>query len=553
MDKSKTIGVRGRLLFGFTGITIIFLIAMFINLSMLTSVRKFTNQVVSYDLPSYDATADLNGALYATQLSLVNWILTNDSKYKDQFKSLWDVIDKRVTLLDQLSAMSGVNAVSFQKMLSDTKSDLSDLKSFQTQLISNPDKLNATKLLQDEVSPIFIKTVSHINSFDASNTETNMANLQFNKLQNGANEISTQLNTLIIAAYSLACLGIIAAIIIALLTSRLITRHINLYRQYSERIASGDLTHFISVETSDELGLLGKDLNTMTGSLSSITSEITEACHGMVSMLEEVRHVVDTQSSGASEQASSINEITASIGEIEKSTTQTLGKAKALGDVAKKINDQGQSGLEAVEQSVQGMKNVRDKVQLIAQSILDLSNKTQQVGEITAVVNNLAQQSKMLALNASIEAAKAGESGKGFAVVAAEVKNLAEQSESSTEQVQKILEEIRHATEKAVMATEEGTKGVDYGTTLVEQTGEIIRGLNEVIRETTMASQQIEAAVRQESAGIEQITAGMTEINQVTHSFVESVKQTTDAMSNLSTVAKDLKKHVDVYKVREKV
>jgi methyl-accepting chemotaxis protein len=206
-------------------------------------------------------------------------------------------------------------------------------------------------------------------------------------------------------------------------------------------------------------------------------------------------------------------------------------------------------GLEAVEQSVLGMKSVREKVQMIAQTILDLSHQTQQVGEITAVVNNLAQQSKMLALNASIEAAKAGEAGKGFAVVAFEVKNLAEQSEQSTTQVQKILEDIRHATEKAVMVTEEGTKGVDYGTGLVEQTGGIIRNLNDVIHETTLASQQIEAAVRQESAGIEQITAGMNEINQVTSSFLDSIKQTTEAMSNLAAITKNLKSNVDVYKV----
>ncbi|HSW71264.1 MAG TPA: methyl-accepting chemotaxis protein, partial [Gammaproteobacteria bacterium] len=226
-----------------------------------------------------------------------------------------------------------------------------------------------------------------------------------------------------------------------------------------------------------------------------------------------------------------------------------IEKAKALGAAADRTREKGQRGLEAVEQSINGMKDVKDRVQTIAQTILDLSNKTQQVGEITAVVNGLAQQSKMLALNASIEAAKAGEAGKGFAVVASEVKTLAEQSEQSTTQVQKILEDIRHATEKAVMATEEGTKGVDYGTNLVEQTGDIVRSLSEVISETTTASQQIEAAVRQESIGIEQITAGMNEINQVTSEFVESVKQTTEAINNLSLISHNLKEQVDIYKI----
>lgn len=321
------------------------------------------------------------------------------------------------------------------------------------------------------------------------------------------------------------------------------------FSSHSSKVAAGDLRQRLSVVNDDVMAQLGKDLNLMTESLASITKQITQASHNMVSTLDEVKQAVDVQSSGATEQASSINEITASLEEIEKSSAQTMEKAKMLGNVAERTREKGQQGLEAVEQSILGMKSVRDKVQMIAQTILELSNQTQQIGEITSAVNTLAQQSKMLALNASIEAAKAGEAGKGFAVVASEVKNLAEQSEQSTAQVQKILEDIRRATEKAVMVTEEGTKGVDHGTTLVEQTGEIVRGLSDVIHETTIASQQIEAAVRQEGVGIEQITVGMNEINQVTSAFVASAKQTLVAINNLADITKKLKEQVDTYKV----
>lgn len=329
-----------------------------------------------------------------------------------------------------------------------------------------------------------------------------------------------------------------------------IVKSANQFSAHSSKVASGDLRSHLEVKDSEDvMKQLGNDLNTMTETLATITKEITQACQYMVTTVEEVRRAIDTQSSGASEQASSINEISASLSEIEKSSTQTMEKAKSLGLSAERTRETGQQGLASVDQSVDGMKKIRDKVQIIAQTILDLSHQTQQIGEITSVVNNLSQQSKMLALNASIEAAKAGEAGKGFAVVAIEVKNLAEQSEQATTQVQKILENIRYATEKAVMVTEEGTKGVDEGKELVEKTGEIIRNLNDVIHETTMASQQIESAVRQESAGIEQITTGMNEINQVTASFVESVKQTTEAINNLSEIAKNLKSYIDTYKV----
>lgn len=331
-----------------------------------------------------------------------------------------------------------------------------------------------------------------------------------------------------------------------------IVQSANQFRAHSSKVAAGDLREHLDIDEKNNQDImvnLGKDLNAMTANLSTITKEIINACQNMVTTVEEVRHSVGSQTAGASEQASSINQITASLSEIEKSSTQTMEKAKALGEASERTREKGELGLEAVDQSVDGMKSVREKVQVIAQTILDLSHQTQQVGEITAVVNNLAQQSKMLALNASIEAAKAGEAGKGFAVVATEVKNLAEQSEEATTQVQKILEDIRHAAEKAVMVTEEGTKGVDLGTQLVEQTGDVIRNLNDVIHETSIATQQIESAVRQESAGIEQISAGMNEINQVTTSFVDSVKQTTEAISHLSSIAQKLKSYIDTYKI----
>lgn len=259
--------------------------------------------------------------------------------------------------------------------------------------------------------------------------------------------------------------------------------------------------------------------------IARISKRVMLASQAISNTLTEVKYASGMQSTGVSEQASSINEITVSLEEIDKSASQTMEKAKILGQIAEQTSQRGQIGLGAVEQSVKGMKTIRDKVETIANTILELSHQTQQVGEITAVVNTLALQSKMLALNASIEAAKAGEAGKGFAVVASEVKNLAEQSEQATTQVQKILEDIRHGTERAVLVTEEGTKGVDQGTDLVEQMGEIVHSLTEAINETMVASQQIEAAVRQESLGIEQITTGMNEINQVTLSFVNTVKQ----------------------------
>ena len=321
------------------------------------------------------------------------------------------------------------------------------------------------------------------------------------------------------------------------------------YQGFISDVANGDLSQRLDVAGSDDLARLAGNLNAMTENLSHVARGTTEAVNTMYVALEQMQSAINAQSAGASEQAASVNETTSTLEEIRATSTQTLEKAQMLGEAAERTRRESEQGLATVEQAISGMESIRERVEGIAETILALSEQTQQIGEITAVVTNLSQQSKMLALNASIEAAKAGEAGKGFAVVAAEVRELAEQSQQSTAQVQKILQDIRHATDRAVMATEEGSKGVDAGVGLVQRTGSVMQQLSEVIRETSIASQQIVAAVRQEAVGIDQVSQAMAEINKVTAQFVSSAQQSKASTVELRSVAARLRDSVSVYKL----
>nr|WP_133137363.1 methyl-accepting chemotaxis protein [Legionella rowbothamii] len=321
------------------------------------------------------------------------------------------------------------------------------------------------------------------------------------------------------------------------------------FSEYSSKVAAGDLRERLSVDKDDILYELGNDLDLMTDGLASITKKITQVSGDIVAMADKVFTSANEQTESINSQASAINEISASLEEIDKSSKQTMNKAQALRDVAKNTYEQGKWGSESVAQSIEGIKVSEEKMQLIAQTILDLSTHTQQIGEITAVVNTLAQQSKMLALNAAIEASKAGEAGKGFAAVATEVRNLAEQSEQSTVQVQKILEDIRRTTEKAVEVTEEGAKSLGSGMQLIEKAGEVIQTLSKMINEASISSQHIEVAIRQEAVGIEQIVESMNEINRTTSTFSGGLTEMMDFIHKLNEIAKHLKDDVNIYKV----
>lgn len=319
--------------------------------------------------------------------------------------------------------------------------------------------------------------------------------------------------------------------------------------QYSSKVAAGDLHERLSMNNDDVLYDLGKDLNKMTDGLASITQRITEVSNEIVTMISMVKNSAHEQNESINSQASAIHEISTSLEEIDKSSKQTMSKAQTLREVAKNTYEQGKLGAESVNQSIEGIKISEEKMNLIAHTILDLSNHTQQIGEITGVVNTLAQQSKMLALNAAIEASKAGEAGKGFAVVAAEVRHLAEQSEQSTIQVQKILEDIRRATEKAVLVTQEGTKTLGEGTERLRKAGEVIQTLSKMINDAAISTQHIEIAIRQETVGIEQIVESMYEINRTTATFSAGINEMMDFINKLDEIAVHLKEDVNLYKV----
>ena len=321
------------------------------------------------------------------------------------------------------------------------------------------------------------------------------------------------------------------------------------YSVVIKKVSEGELHHRIEVEGDDALSLLGERFNTMVESLASMAAQTQHSSDDILETLQDVHLAITSQSSGASQQAASINETTATLSEIRATSNQTLEKAERLDEISKQTKKESEAGVTAVNRSIQGMERIKNNVTGIAQTILALSEQTQQISEITDVVTGLAQQLKMLALNASIEAAKAGESGRGFGVVAAEVKGLAEQSQQSTAQVQRILLDIKHATDRAVMATEEGEKGVDDGVDLVKQAEHSMRGLMEIVRETSMASQQIMAAVGQEVAGIDQVATAMNEINEVTHQFVESSSKTQNAADELRDLSYKLADGVKVYKL----
>jgi methyl-accepting chemotaxis protein len=315
------------------------------------------------------------------------------------------------------------------------------------------------------------------------------------------------------------------------------------YTQVIERVAEGNLQERLDVShlsTADEearmLIRLGNALNRMLDRLHTVTVEISTALQRIDLDSNEILAATGRQIAMASEQDKVVTETTATVNEVRATVTETAERVQSVAETAQVSVNISRAGTEAVSETISGMEVIRRRVEDIADNILVLSEHTQQIGEIIATVNNLADQSRMLALNASVEAARAGEEGKGFAVVALEVRNLADQNRDATIQVREILGEIQRATNAAVMVTEEGSKGVDQGQVLVNSAGDSIRDLAHAIEEAALAAMQIAASTRQQTIGMDQLTQAMRTIKHATAETVTSTMQVEASVQRLRKV-----------------
>ena len=327
------------------------------------------------------------------------------------------------------------------------------------------------------------------------------------------------------------------------------------YSNVIERVAQGDLTPRLALNgngsrgESQPLDELGKNLNRMIDNLAEMARQTQDVGYKLASAAAEILAATTQQLALTTEQDASVNQTSATVDEVKATVLQTATRADSVAEASQRSAEVGERGARSVQDSIEGMQLIRERVEGIAENILALSGKTQQIGEIIASVNGIAEQSKMLALNASIEASRAGEEGKGFAVVAMEVRSLAEQSREATEQVRLILNEIQQATNAAVMATEEGSKGVDAGMMRVEQAGQVINELAQVIHDATQAATQIAASTRQQTTGMDQLSAAMETIRQASMQSQASTQQAEHSAQDLNDMARQLQDVVKRYQL----
>ena len=313
-------------------------------------------------------------------------------------------------------------------------------------------------------------------------------------------------------------------------------------------LADGDLT--IEAEVTDQVtGAIADSMNYAVLEMRTLVTQINEASEQVGTESETTRQRTDALKNQSNENAEEIGRATENIVEVANSMNQLSESAAGSADVAQGSVVLAKQGAEAVETTIRGMNSMRDKIQETSKRIKRLGESSQQIGEIVGLIDDIAEQTNILSLNASIQAAMAGEAGRGFAVVADEVQRLAERSAEATKQISELVGNIQSDSNEAVVSMEESTREVVENTRLADEAG---RALGEIENVSEELSTLIGAMANTASTQSEQATSvseSMVKIREVSSQTSETAGEAADSVGRLSVLAQQLKASVSGFRL----
>ncbi len=274
--------------------------------------------------------------------------------------------------------------------------------------------------------------------------------------------------------------------------------------------------------------------------LRKMTISLKRTIHTLSTTSEQMAVTVDTHERVAADQAAAMHQTTVTMEQLGASSQMLSDQAEVGASETSHSLDLTERGANSVQQSLDAMSELKQKVTGLAEEIMSLSDSIDKIGEISAFVGDLSKQTNMLAMNAAVEAAHAGEHGKGFAVVATEIRKLADQSGQSVSRINDLVAKIHEATNASVMATDVGTKVVDEAMALAGQTGDVFNELGSSARRAAESVQQISLNNKQQAQAIHQVVESVESLNAGTQEAADGLKYTSEGLQTLNRAMSNL-------------
>jgi methyl-accepting chemotaxis protein len=340
-------------------------------------------------------------------------------------------------------------------------------------------------------------------------------------------------------------LALLLSLLIAQLSARSLGARIRDIAQGVTRVAAGDLSQPIPSQGGDELAELAQAAEAMRHGLSRLVAEVEDNAARVHAAAREIAHAVDSQAASSTEMSASMAEITSTMEELSASSTQIAEYSETVVGVAEHALDESRGGAEAMQQLVARMEGIRRDNESALAEIVELGDKSKEISRVMEIIDAVADQTKLIAFNAALEASSAGEAGKRFGVVAAEIRRLADSVTESTGEIEQKVNEIQATIARLVVTSEKGSSGIREGMEESSQTAALLSAMVDGAGETNTAAQQINLSSQQQKTASAQVVEVLRDMVTTTSDTADAVRRIAEISADMTALSATLKERVE--------
>ncbi len=519
----KNVKIRSKIILSFTGVIFLLLLIVSITFYEINIYKSHVNRIIELRSPTVLNTARMINGVNHSLAALRGWMLLGKDKFEKERKRAWkneinatlskmEKVAKNWTNPENVKRFKKIKEL-FKKFKNAQESVMGFLATGQD--INNAEKMgSAKKTLGKTAAPTAFEIKKILKAMEGNQEELAL------KDSKKAKEAEEELTFLL---FLVAGIALVIASTLAVFLTRSITQPLKKAVDAANSLAAGDLTIQIEVKSNDEIGQLSSAMKNMVEKLNTIMGELVDSASQLSATSEELNASASSLADGAQNQAASVEEASASTEEMTSGIKQVADHSVNMQDKSNKSLKDGQKYKDVMSQVVEEMINI--------------NKSTEKIGNIVSVINDIADQTNLLSLNAAIEAARAGEHGRGFAVVAEEISKLATRSAESTKEIESLVSETVTRVNQGVNSVKSSSESFDAIVGTIEENNNIANDIATSMEEQHQASEQIQKATE--------------EINNLTQSVSSSAEEMSASTTELQGLAERLNSIVMNFKISE--